>query len=541
MADNVTSVVKDCLDTLKKNEGAGKLKVLLGMCNRDQFIQWKDAKQMDVLHHAILTNNPEVVEFFLTHGYFVRPFEPEVNPYLHLAAQLGFRTIINLLLTHRPGDNRPTKKLAYPDDLSSTKHISEVTPLDVAASAGHVQCIHLILNQCVIKEHPEHAKSGYLSLATLDGSLKAVNFLLSQKYDKSDITKAVELAICGARAEILDSLLATGVSTKDIMKGTNLYHCLYTNSALKGFGREGYRRLPDVTSVLIKYRHDVNTKSPCNTYPLYTLLRNSLCAHDYINTQYYLACLKLLLKANANPNFDEVRHEHVMQKKGNKTLVGRPAFSSALHCLLDTVEIYVSYLDSKALAVKFITECSDVLFRFDADIHQIGRLGDQKSILSGSVLHQYAKSSVKLGVDADVLKVFLRQGANPNVKVKGKYCINVFIDSLFVSLLAVPSHKPQPDKTADIDSMLDLSRHMSAKAVYETLQIFMKEHGRNNADRLKSQVARIKTKLQEFSKSVKPLQRICANFIWQNCGRNANNIHSLPIKIKYKTDILPIV
>ncbi|XP_060081118.1 uncharacterized protein LOC132560471 [Ylistrum balloti] len=539
--DNVDSVVRDCLETLKKNEGCKKLKMLLGMCNRDQLIQWKDAKQMDVLHHSILNNNPEVVEYLLTNGYFVRPFEPEVNPYLHLAAHLGFRTIINLLLTHRPGDNRPTKSLVFPESQNSSRPISEVTPLDVAASAGHVQCIHLILNQCVIKEHPEHAKSGYLSLATVSGSLKAVNFLLAQKYDKADILSAVELAIRFARAEILDSLLGTGVDTREVMKGVNLYHSLYTNSAVKGFGREGYRRLPDVTSVLIKYRHDVNSKSPCNTYPLYTLLRNSLCAHDYINTQYYLACLKLLLKANANPNFDEVRHERVMQKKGSKSVVGRPAFSSALHCLLDTVEIYASYFDSKALAVKFITECSDVLFRFDADIHQVGRLGDQKSTLSGSILHQYAKSSVKLGVDSDVLKVFLRQGANPNIKVNGKYCINVFTDSLFVSILAIPSHKTQPDKTADVGCMLDLCRYMSNRAIHETLQIFIHDHGRNNADRLKSHIARIKSKLTEFSKSVAPLQRICANYIWHRCGRNANNIHSLPIRIKYKTDILPIV
>ncbi|OWF36288.1 uncharacterized protein LOC110441858 [Mizuhopecten yessoensis] len=540
-SDNVAAVVKECLAIVKKKEGCNKLKLLLGMCNREQFIQWKDEKQMDVLHHTILSNNPEVVEYLLTHGYFVRPFEPEVSPYIHLAAYLGFRTIINILLTHRPGDNRPSKNLKFPDESSSSRHVSGVTPLDVAASAGHLESIHLILNQCVIKAYPEHAKCGYLSLATLAGSSKAVNFLLSQKYDKKDLLRAVEFSISGARSEILDSLLGTGVNTCEVMRGTNLYHALYTNSALKGFGREGYKRLPDVTSVLIKYHHDVNTKSPCNTYPLYSLLRNSLCAHDYINTQYYLACLKLLLKANTNPNFDEVRYEKVMQKKGNKSIVGRPAFSSALHCLLDTVEIYASYLDSKALAVKFITECSDVLFRFDADVHQVGRLGDNKSTLSGSVLHQYAKSSVKLGVDAAVLKVFLRQGANPDIKAKGKYCINVFTDSLFVSILAVPSHKTQPDRTADIDSMLDLCRYMSAKSIQETLQVFNHEHGRNNAYRLKSQIARIKSKLVEYSKSVAPLQRICANYIWQRCGRNANNIHSLPLKIRYKTEILPIV
>lgn len=418
---------------------------------------------------------------------------------------------------------------------------TQVTPLDVAASAGHIDCVHMILTQCVIKANPEHATCGYLPLATLAGSSRAVELLLTTKYEKPDLLKAIEFSIAGVQSECLNKLLQTGVDTRDVLKGVNLYHALFTNSAVKAFGRDGYRRLPDLTSVLIKHKHDVNAKSPCNTYPLYSLLRNSLCAHDYINTQYYLACLQLLLKANANPNFDEVQHERQMQKNGKKSIVGRPAYSGALHCLLDTVEMYCSFFDSKALAVKFITECSDILIRFDTNIHQVGRLGDHKSAMSGSVLHQYAKSSVNLGVDSDVLKFFLRQGADPNSKVKGKYCLNIFTDHLFVTMLAMPSHKTQPDRMDDIDKILELCRHMSMRSVHETQQVFNQEHGRNPAARIKSQITRIKSQLIEFSMSVAPLQRICTNCIWKMCGRNANNVHSLPIKIKYKLDILPIV
>lgn len=127
-SDNVSVVVKDCLETTKKKEGCNKLKGLLGLCSREHIIQWKDTKCMDFLHHAILLNNPEVVEYLLTHGYFVRPFEPEVNPYLHLAAYLGHRTIINILITHRPNDNKPSNALKYPKDgtTNSSGHIPEV-------------------------------------------------------------------------------------------------------------------------------------------------------------------------------------------------------------------------------------------------------------------------------------------------------------------------------------------------------------------------------------------------------------------------------
>jgi len=415
----------------------------------------------------------------------------------------------------------------------------QVTPLDVAASADNLECVRLILTQCVIKVYPNNVKDGDVSLATLANSHVAVKKLLVGKHDRKDLCKAVEHAIHHARPQCLDLLLGTGTDTKSLFSGMNLYHALYTYSSAKSFGRDGYRRLPEVTSVLITHRHNVNAKTP-NTYPIYSLLRNSLCAHDYVNTGYFLECLRLLLKAGANPDFDEARYEELVRKKGNKPVTGRPAYSSALQCLLDTVEIYASFFDSKALAVKFITECGDVLLRTEPTNNSVvGR--PRANNLFGSILHHYAKASVSIGASESVIKFFLRQGADPNGKIKGKYVINTFTDVLFARLLEVPKYKEQTNRMEDVETMLDLCYSMSRTTLKETLQIFIKDHHGNKAEQIKIYVARIHRCLENHVKSVMPLKRMCINFVWQQCGRNANNIRSLPINIKLKTDLLPIV
>ena len=55
-----------------------------------------------------------------------------------------------------------------------------------------------------------------------------------------------------------------------------------------------------------------------------------------------------------------------------KVAAGRGAHSSALHCLLDTVETYASQVSSPALAVRFIVDCTEILVKHRADMAKVG-------------------------------------------------------------------------------------------------------------------------------------------------------------------------
>ncbi|KAK3083094.1 hypothetical protein FSP39_013839 [Pinctada imbricata] len=480
---------------------------------------------------------------FLKHGLFTEPHQPEVKPYLHLAAKLGHRTLINLLLTYRINDNRVIEESALHMDVKGKQFTErKLKPLDIAALEGHLQCVYMILTQGTIKRFPEYAKSSYLSLATLESSPMAVKLLLNNDKKEEDILEAVETALKSASADCLRLLLDTGVETKSLFEGKNLYHVLYTFGSAVKFGKEGYARIPEVTEVLVKWKHDVNRKDPTNTYPLYSLIRNSVCVHNYVFTQYYIESMRVLLKNGADPNFDEMAYERALQKRGKKSIVGRPAYSSAFHCLMETVETYADTFESKGLAVKFVMECVESICQTNSgkNLNHIRQIGGKGSTLSGSILHQFAKSSVILGVDATVFRYLLRQGADVDCKVKNKYFFNVFIDTLFKHLNERSPHVEQPDRTTDVKEMLKLSELMSQTSVAESFKIFAKENGMKSTPQTSKYIKLVNQYLSKSVKDVRSLRRITAESLWRFCGRNDSNVHKLPISVKYKPDILPV-
>jgi hypothetical protein len=88
-----------------------------------------------------------------------------------------------------------------------------------------------------------------------------------------------------------------------------------------------------------------------------------------------------------------------MKAKGKKSLIGRPSFSSAMHCLLETVETYSEFMESASLTVKFVLECGEVLLSHDARTKKKGGTAKHRNTVLGPILHQYAKTSVTIGVD----------------------------------------------------------------------------------------------------------------------------------------------
>nr|KAG5686087.1 hypothetical protein BaRGS_021339 [Batillaria attramentaria] len=485
-AERIDKHLRRFKKALSEGEEPRKLEALMGMLKKEEFTGWTDHLGFDAMHHAIIFNNAEAVDQLLKLGYFARPYEPAVSPYTHLAARLGHRTVLNVLVNYRPDDFRVAKQpLVLPpasafrtkeDDVKpivftaagkgspdkerrpslegSVKNFEAEpkpllkTPLEVAAGARHVDCVKLLLDMCVLRNNPDAPCKGYLTLAALvdcPASMKLLlktqetfeNDRMAKKQDRQraeDFKNAVEICVQRACPQCLDLLLADkSVDLKGIFKGINFYHVLYTFSA--SYGKGAYGRLPEATRVLINRGHDVQAKVPPRTYPLYTLITHSFVYHEYPFTEFYMECMKLLLENGADPNFDEVQFEkHILQQKGIKFAAGRNAYSSALHCLMETVEAYASLLSSPALAVKFVEDCAEILVRHSANIEKVGRIGDSRSELQGNVLHQYAKSSVLIGVDRSIIRMILRYGAEPGVKIRGKYAINVYFDTLFEAL-----------------------------------------------------------------------------------------------------------
>ncbi|XP_052239911.1 uncharacterized protein LOC127850680 isoform X2 [Dreissena polymorpha] len=543
-SETAGKVAQQFLDGLKKKQEPAKAGACLGKTTKADVMKWLDANDLDLMHHVIIINQGEAVEYLLKNGYFQAPFEPRSNLYAHLACLLGHRTCLNIILQYRKDDNRPSNKLTYKlNGNGPSDRRREIMPLDVAAEAGQLACVKQILDQCVIKEHPEFAKYPYVALACIPQSQMAVNLIIKKdKPGPEDIKKAIEVSLKKASAFCLDILLQTKIKTDDMFGKKNFFHMLYTFSNTTEFGTEGYRRLPDVTQVLIRHKYDVNKASPPNTYPMYSLIKNSLCIHDYGNTRHYVTALRMLVDAGANPNFDEVAYETKLNAKGIKSEHGRMAYSSAMHCLLETTEVFSEYLESKALAVRFVVQMSEALIQSRAKINARGRLGDKDCNRYGTVLHQFAKSSVKLGVDTDIFKYLLRQGADPNAREEnGKYVINTFCDTLFSSLKELTHHEKPKDHSNDVETMLSLTLFMTRACVKETLQILKKDYSKNTPQHIKKYYETAVRQLEERYHEVWPLKRICRTLIWDLCERDAARVKSLPTDIESRTYILPSI
>ncbi|WAR01874.1 hypothetical protein MAR_008432 [Mya arenaria] len=543
-SETAGKVAKEFLDGLRKKQDPGRAAACLGRTSKDDVMRWVDDHDLDLMHHVIILNIGEAVEYLLKHGYFQAPFEPRTNLYAHLACYLGHRTCLNILLQYRKDDNRPSKKLTYNQNGNgATERRREVTPLEVAAEAGHLSCVKQVLDQCVIKEHPEFAKYPYVALACIPQSQIAVDLILRKDKPKADDIKlAIEVSLKKASAMCLELLLQQKVKTDDMFGKRNFFHMLYSFSNMSQFGTDGYRRLPEVTRILIKYKYDVKRASPPNTYPMYSLIKNSVCIHDYVNTRHYVFCLRMLVEAGADPNFDETQHEKKLNMKGIKSEHGRMSYSSAMHCLLETIECFSEYLESKSLAVRFITQMAECLIQANARLNGEGRLGGRDCDRYGTVLHQFAKSSVKLGVDTDIFKYLLRQGADPNAREKnGKYVINTFIDTLFDSLKELTYREHPPDHTDNVEIMLSLSLFMTRACVMETLKIVKKDYSRSTPQHLKKYYDMAVKSLDERVKEVWPLKRICRVLIWDLCNRDASKVKSLPTDIESRTYILPSI
>ena len=118
----------------QKGESPRKLRGLIEHAPTEEIMAWRDADGLDLMQNIILANNSEVVEFMLQRGLFVRPHQPDVLLYSSLAALLGERTVLQILLQYRPDDYVPSKvpmklQTRQPEKLSSNKDSKFLTQM----------------------------------------------------------------------------------------------------------------------------------------------------------------------------------------------------------------------------------------------------------------------------------------------------------------------------------------------------------------------------------------------------------------------------
>ncbi|KAH3729493.1 hypothetical protein DPMN_055465 [Dreissena polymorpha] len=89
---------------ITSTEDVSALRQCLEKCERAALLSWVDENGYDMLHHTILANNVEAEGMLFALGLFKAPHEPKLHSYLHVAANLGNRSITAMLLQERPGD-----------------------------------------------------------------------------------------------------------------------------------------------------------------------------------------------------------------------------------------------------------------------------------------------------------------------------------------------------------------------------------------------------------------------------------------------------
>lgn len=211
------------------------LKACIEKANKTSIEQYVGENGMDVLHYAIIANNMEAVSLLFHKGIFKPPHETSSFPYMHLAARLGHKMILNMLLQERPLDN-VAAVFNYKStgdryrDKGDERGLGEIkqTPLDLAGKNGHIGCVKTILDHChgkFVQGKKFKGNEAYIEMACQLDSPYALCSLLSDHPTEEEIKSAVGAALKNARPECLDVLLQLRTDLSTLFEGMNLKSC----------------------------------------------------------------------------------------------------------------------------------------------------------------------------------------------------------------------------------------------------------------------------------------------------------------------------
>ncbi|XP_041354799.1 uncharacterized protein LOC121372512 [Gigantopelta aegis] len=554
-------LISDVLSSIERHDDSSDLHACLERCKTEEITSWYDDNGLDIMHHAVLSHNAISVGCLLSRGLFKPPHEPASFPYIHLACKTGQKSVVVLLLQERPFDNRPAL-FSYGEQESSTKlngqsHQTQEklqTPIDVAADAGHIECVKTILDfqqvkalfqttllgyrdkQCKVSRH-----ESYIDMACRCNSPKALRLLLTENPSKADVERAVDFVVKNGRPECLDILLRCNIDPKSVFGGMNFFHVLFTYGIL--FDPSRYESLTLMTTVLLRHGHKPLAFRPSRTYPLYSLLSHAYSNEDYLkeSAPYLISCILLLLQAGADPNFDEIKVEELACDEECETAFGREAFSSALHCLYNIVAIG-AFQESKEvldLVSKYVLKCSEILLHHSADPDYIGRLSNSSY---GNSLHAFGLASRYLSSVKPTIKLLLRFGANPDAEVCNSFPLNTFCESIITNVTDMLP--PTQDLVVDNAKVLNLSclmTSMSRKSLVASGERLKHSLKSVTETRRKHILVKVLSKIEATTRCVWSLKKTCQRRVWILCGRDYRSVHTLPLPVSVKTEITNMV
>ncbi|XP_064612980.1 uncharacterized protein LOC135476780 [Liolophura sinensis] len=555
--------VEKLRDAIIDDAETPQLKYLIEKCNCVDVQVWRDQGSFDLMHYAILANNQEAVLLLLMKGLFQPNYETSV-PYLHLACELGFRTITGLLLdrlgsdfpaVYKHGEFPIPVKSKTPSGVDSRRFFDsetkgntekeEVSAIDVAAMMGRLNCVRFLLDRYerdVINRAPswKRVSLNQLGLATICKSATALKLLLELgKHSKDDILRTVAIAIRQNQPYCLDLLLSKNVDTSSLYSGMNLYHVVsqYPIPLYEGLKP----CLAEMTSVLLKHGYDVTAKSPSRTYPLYSVLSSEAVFSDPNATscediESILHCLRTMIAAGADPNFDEAATENPDEAEA----YGREAYPSALFCLFHAAHRCAKTSDEPlALLREKTLRCFQLLLEYSADVRKVAAVyhlfgdGEHSNM---TVLHEYIRCSTALGVDPKILCLLMKHGADPMAKFKGM---------LPLTMYCLGRHSLAKDKA---DSMRRASVEVSLSNLTTLLRLcdylpvrLVQRYQANLRDVLPNDefLYEYHSTMTNYLTSVRSLKHESSTTIWAACSYKAENVDTLPLPRDLKSFIVP--
>lgn len=323
----------------------------------------------------------------------------------------------------------------------------------------------------------------------------------------------------------------------EVFQGMNLYHVLYSYSRCYDVIKNWYESLLSVTTVLIKHEHNFNICIPFRTYPMYSLLATQQWNDFEKAAPYRIACLLLLLKSGADPNFDEVQFEVKYEEKCCRTAFGRPAYSSALHCMFHAVNEYSERLKDMFYVKKYLTKCTELLLKYNGNPNSFGRKREDSAETEelGNSLHCFCRTAVKTGIERQVLMLLLAYGADPLAK-----CDDLFPIELFFKLLIKEEFLAEETIKDEIENISLLFDSMPLHALRESRDTLVNTI-RNNYSTIdadeKSRASLVQAAYDKHLSLTRSLKQTCIIEILTCCRRRVTNVLQLPLPKQLISDI----
>jgi hypothetical protein len=431
-----------------------------------------DADGLDVMHHAILASNENIVEVLnelLTESTDELLESKQSAGYLHLAALVGNHRIVATLcegphvsitansaavclpdtdVIHRylkesgkfsPDSGRLAEIVEVCKDvlqrLSDSPHLGVI---DIAAVGAHVDCVKAILKSSIVQYA---TKCATLLERALDiGSLDAFRLLLAQNPDKDELHSAFQLALGRKQKVFVAALLDRGIHVVEALDGFNPYHFIYL--CAPAFGRQrgatASRRhvetIDALTALFIERGFDVNVCDPPGTYPLYSLLASLIQEKDYnpaVIPFAHIRSLDLLLRVGARTDVDEIQiaREANVDPASLSADAGRELASSALNAYFyglqgsDTWRPHIAeHLDRLCLTLLEHGACASSVEK------ETGSTALHDLMQATATQHAQGHMHADLST---MSRMLLYYGADPNATNNdGQYPVEVYFSSL---------------------------------------------------------------------------------------------------------------